>query len=136
MSTIEVNKCALCGKLFHSLGTKICASCSEIADQGFVQVRQYLYDNKEKVNLNDILQNTDVSEKIVKYLIKEGRISPKDIADGNGMKCVACGAVIDSGKLCSKCAAVWSEKINGNEGRLTKPGKSKSGSVMYTRHSY
>ena len=133
--SIEVNKCALCGKLFHSLGTKICAPCSDQADHAYREVREYLYSAEDQVTLNDILQNTDASEKVVKYLIKEGRISPKGIKDAGQTSCIACGVPIEKGRLCSKCSSVWSEQLHKQDDQGTDGNKLKTGIRMYTRQS-
>ncbi len=123
MGTTEIKKCAICGKLFHSLGTNICAPCSQQADQDFLKVREYIYDKTENVSITDILQNTGVPEKIVLYLMREGRIAQKQIAETGKLKCAVCGTAITSGKLCLKCSAVWSAQNNKvSNGRGMRPG--------------
>ena len=110
MSALEIKKCALCGKLFHSLGTNICAPCSEQADQDFLTVREYMYEISENASLNDIIANTGVSEKVVLFLMKDGRLSNADASILGCLKCAVCGVSIDSGKLCKKCSNVWSDE--------------------------
>jgi predicted amidophosphoribosyltransferase len=122
MGTLEVRECAICGKLFRSYGNDICGACLEQADMDFQRIRDYIYETQKSVNVNDIHAHTGVSEKMILFLIKEGRLSLNDAKAGH-LKCAACGAPITSGKLCMKCSAVWSaeQKDRRSAGNQTAP---------------
>jgi len=122
VGTMQIIQCAICGKLLQSHGEKICAECAEQADRDFLVVRDYIYRAETGVDVNDILKNTGVSEKIVLYLIREGRLSQCGEIKGGTMKCAACGAPIPRGKLCQKCASTWSDLAN--DGRAQKKDNS------------
>lgn len=140
MSTLEINRCAVCGKLFHSLGTNICAPCSEQVDKDFLKVRDYIYSATENVGLKEILESTGVPEKTVLYLMKEGRLTQNGIKMEGSLKCAVCGAGIARGKLCSRCSAIWNA-----ESRKLKPPRDNNqektdrimntGARMHTRYS-
>ncbi len=139
MSTLEIKKCAVCSKLFQSLGTNVCAPCSEKIDQDFHTVRDYIYNAGEDVGVKEIVENTDVPEKTVLYLLKEGRLSQKNVRLDGRLKCAVCGAEISKGKLCSKCSDVWSnENKRLTVDRVNNPVNRpvmKTGNKMYTHHS-
>lgn len=140
MSALKFIKCALCGKLFHSLGTNICAPCGEQADQDFLKVREYMYEISENANLNDIIANTGISEKVVLYLMKEGRLSNADVSIVGYLRCAACSAPIEKGKLCRKCSTVWStenDKLMSERQtkRETRDDHLKTGTKMHTHRS-
>ena len=107
METKKVRSCAICGTLFMSYGSNICAACLEQVDEAYKKIREYMYRAQDGVHVKALHEQTGVSERIILYLMKEGRLVNHEVKDGN-LKCVACGAPISSGKLCPKCAAVWS----------------------------
>ncbi len=137
MSTLEVKKCSICGKLFQSLGTNVCAPCSEQVDKDFLKIREYIYDTSGDVDVKEIMENTGVAEKTILYLLKEGRLSEKNVTYKGDVKCAVCGKKINSGKLCAKCSAVWgaeSKKIADAGQRNANIQPEKAGNRMYTRH--
>lgn len=107
MNGYTVRTCEYCGRLFQSLGTGVCSACSEKLDRDFVKVREYIYDSPESVSIADILEHTDVPEKAIRLFLKEGRISSKMVSLGDYMKCEACGAPTEGGRLCRKCGAAF-----------------------------
>lgn len=138
MGTFQIIQCAICGMLLKSHGEKICAKCAEQADKDFLIVRDYINEAPTGVDVNDILQNTGVSEKIVLYLIREGRLSQCGEIKGCALKCAACGAPIPRGKLCQKCSSAWSGLENGREaggkGKTHNPPAGKSDIMYYSRN--
>ena len=116
MGTLDVRDCAICGKLFRSYGKDICAPCLEQADRDFLRIRDYIYNTQKSVDAKDIHEHTGVSEKMILYLMKEGRLSKIGTETGH-LKCLACGAPIPGGKLCAKCSAVWSAEQKRQAGR-------------------
>lgn len=137
MNSLTFKKCSLCGKLFYTYGTNLCAPCSERADKEFIMVREYISNNPGSAGINDILNNTEATERTVLYLIKEGRLSPKEVNSAEALRCSACGAAIDKGRLCSRCSAVW-KQAKGNDvserenNRGSDEQRSRTGSKMFT----
>jgi predicted amidophosphoribosyltransferase len=102
VSALALCKCEFCEKPFNSFGTNLCADCSHEADDAYKKVRKYIYQNPNKVNFATIIKNTGVTEKMLSYLIDQGRI----IIDGGnvgGARCKACGAKTDGDVICEKC---------------------------------
>ncbi len=140
MNSLKIKKCSLCGNIFHSYGTNLCANCSEQVDKEFIMVREYISNNPGSAGIIDILKNTEATERIVLHLIKEGRLSPKDVISAKAPHCSVCGAAIDKGKLCSRCAAVWkpakNQYVSTREvNRDSDEQRSKAGSKMFTHEA-
>lgn len=95
-------KCELCEKPFNSFGTKLCGDCMREADDAYVKVRKYIYQNQNKVDFASIIENTGVAEKMLCCLIDQGRV----MIDGGNVRrarCKACGAETEGDLLCGKC---------------------------------
>jgi predicted amidophosphoribosyltransferase len=108
---MALSKCDICGKLFNSYGTKVCRSCSEAVEAGYVKVRNFMYQNPDKKRFSIIVEETGVTEKLLNNLIDSGRIVIEDRKKG-GIRCMACGAITSGGQLCDKCKAkLISEKL-------------------------
>ena len=139
MGKLEIKHCEICGKLFQPLSMSICPSCIEQADAAFQIIRDYIYDAEGNVDVSDIHEHTEVPEKIILYLIKEGRLTHEVAALKGYLSCAACGEPIDKGKLCAKCSAVWSiEKSRPEHKQQVKEKSTKAfgtGRKMHTYHS-
>jgi ribosomal protein L32 len=131
----ELRKCALCGKMFNSLGTSLCAPCSDQADRDFLIVRDFIYDADENATLNEIMEATGVEEKTILYLIRVGRLSQKSFKYEGRLKCAVCGAEIAKGRLCPKCSAVWDVETAKQAAEQDKEQHMslRTGKRMYTR---
>jgi hypothetical protein len=108
---LVLRKCDHCGKLFNSVGSKLCMECLQLADDAYIKVRKYIYQNHGKADFASIIEETEVSEKTLSYLINEGRIVIEN-GVGRGTRCRACGAETSSGSLCPQCTQkLISEKL-------------------------
>ncbi len=140
MDNIKIRKCTFCGRMFQSLGTSLCPACIEKLDRDFIVVRDYIYDNRmEHVTVRDIAENTDVSERTVLFLIKEGRLSEKRILTENKLKCATCGEVISSGKYCAKCFSVLkarTEALGGESAPERTAGLREKADKRQVMHTY
>ncbi len=140
MGTLQIIQCAICGKLLLSHGEKICAKCAEQADKDFLVVRDYINRAQTGVDVSDILKNTGVAEKIVLYLMKDGRLSQCGEIKGAALKCAACGAPITRGRLCPKCSAAWSSLAAGSAAQTREKSKTdnrpvdKGNKMYYSRN--
>ncbi len=102
---MPIKQCEYCEKPFQSLGSKICPACANELDTAYVKTRKYIYQNAgpEKTNFYEIIEHTDVSEKALNYLIREGRIVLNGKAGKGGARCRACGTETDGDALCPAC---------------------------------
>jgi predicted amidophosphoribosyltransferase len=94
--------CKLCGKAFNSMGAKLCASCADEIDKSYMKARRYLYQNPNKKSFKDVIDATGITEKVLSYLIDNGRIVI-EAGSNKGVRCRACGVITDGRSLCEKC---------------------------------
>ena len=101
--------CEYCNKPFNNYGVTMCPECTRLIEDSYIKARRYIYHNP-KTNFIGIVENTDVPEKALSYLINKGRI---EIANASGgPRCRACGKQTTSGALCDQCKAkLISEKL-------------------------
>lgn len=94
--------CEFCGRPFNSIGTKLCAECVQQVDAAYVTVRKYIYQNPGKADFSAIIEHTELSEKMLSFLINQGRIV---IGNGGGRstRCKACGAETEGTVFCERC---------------------------------
>ena len=103
--------CEYCQNPFNSVsGQKICPGCSKEIDEVFTRVRKYMYSTKEQVTVAKLVEELEVSEKAVNYLIRQRRLTFGSHQGGNG-KCRVCGAATNGYTLCDKCRASFSESM-------------------------
>ena len=96
-----IRKCIYCGKPFNSAGVDLCADCAKTIDDAYAEARKYLYQNPEKTSYASILENTEISEKALNYLIDKNMLEVR--RPTGGPKCSVCGAAISGGSLCADC---------------------------------
>ncbi|MGE4484070.1 MAG: hypothetical protein AB7C97_03025 [Oscillospiraceae bacterium] len=136
MDKITIKSCKFCGKLFKSMGSDVCPVCSVKLDEDFIRIREYLYDDPENVNINEIAEKTGVAEKTILYFVNEGRLSQKLDPSGS-LKCAICGAQIRSGRLCQKCLNLWNAEMHtgrSSGGSGSNMGLQKKNEKMHTNH--
>lgn len=104
-------KCEFCGKPFNSIGSKLCVDCMKLVDETYVKVRKYIYQNPGRADFASIVEDTEVPENALNYLIDQGRLMINN-GRGGGVKCRACGAETEEGILCERCRnKLISEKL-------------------------
>ena len=104
-------QCEYCENVFNSLsGQKICPRCAKEIDEVFVRVRKYMYSTKEQVTAAKLVEELEVPEKAVSYLIRERRLTFGPRIEGSG-RCRVCGAATSGQALCAKCRASFSESM-------------------------
>lgn len=131
----KIIQCKNCRKLFQSLGSDFCPSCVDDMEMYFIKVKDYIYDHPE-TNVMDISEGTDVSEKMVLYFLKEGRLSLGDQI--HGLECELCGASISSGRFCRKCQGVFESafKSTGQQPEKKQEAEKKSGTLGRMHFDY
>jgi hypothetical protein len=120
---MAISACEICGRPFNNALGKICSACSRSVDATYIKVRKYMYQNPKNCDFINIIEDTEVSEKELNYLIKKGRIEVAD-RPGGGTTCRACGKKTSSGALCDQCMAkIVAEKVAAKED--SKPPESR-----------
>lgn len=143
MAMRDFRKCVICGQMFDYQGRPYCAKCSLTLEEAFVLVRDYLDDNPG-APMGDILEATEVKEKAINQLMKEGRLTQLDHLNpkaGATKACMMCKKAIPSGNLCRECSMKTASMLSGKspEQKDFKAPSSKKadadarGSRMYTR---
>lgn len=114
---MDLNKCAKCGKLFAS-NEDLCKNCLCKDLQDLATVRNFILDNPEITELDEITHKTNVSQKDILRYISKGRLD--DIKHlGKYFKCIYCNQPIIKGKYCDDCM----EKFAKIKNQLLDSGK-------------
>ncbi len=114
---MSLSNCPRCGKTFNKLpGVKICRDCQDVEDAQFEKVYQYLRDNP-KTTVKITAEETEVSERLILEWFKAGRLTAH--SSETAWECEKCGASIDRGRLCKRCAG---EVRGGIDELLAPPG--------------
>jgi hypothetical protein len=112
---MALSNCPRCGKTFNKLGNhKVCLACEDIEEGQFQVVHNYLRDNP-RTTIKIIADETDVSERLILEWYKSGRLSSH--SSEQNWSCERCGASIDRGRLCRRCAG----EMQGGIGDLLAP---------------
>jgi NMD protein affecting ribosome stability and mRNA decay len=128
---MAISACELCGKPFNDALGKICSMCVKKVDETYTIVRKYMYQNPDKCDYINIVKDTEVSEKILNYLIKKGRIEVAN-KPGGAAKCRACGKETSGSSICEKCMArIVAEKLTAKKDTRPQTVKEKEGPRSY-----
>ena len=88
--------CKKCNRLFSSKdGTTLCSRCSDVVDDGFARVREYIYENPTS-SLKDVSRGTGIESDAILKWIREERIVLSDRA--NISFCERCGIAMEGGR--------------------------------------
>ena len=83
-------------------------------DEQFQAIKELLYKNPN-LTIKEVVDETGVDEKVILYLLKEGRLEMK--AASGVLVCESCGAPIQSGRLCKKCSSQLSSALESVKNR-------------------
>lgn len=99
---MEIKNCRGCGRLFNYIGgVSLCPACKEEVEEKFVQVKEYIENNKNAL-ITQIAEDNDVSIQQLHQWIREERlIFTEDSAVG--IECESCGKNIRTGRYCDEC---------------------------------
>lgn len=104
-------QCEYCGRAFNSMsGQKICPNCAKEIDDVFARVKKYMYTKPGPLSAAMIVEDLEVPEKAISYLIKEQRLV-LDGRHGETRSCKVCGAPTDGQSLCVKCRKTFDENM-------------------------
>jgi uncharacterized membrane protein YvbJ len=107
---MDIRSCRNCGKIFSFRGAYNCPDCVREIDEMFVKVRDYMYNNP-RAHVEDICEGTGASREMVMDWLREGRLMANDNATPL-LTCTKCGAPINTGKLCAKCANAFVSQVS------------------------
>jgi uncharacterized protein len=96
---MDIKTCRFCRKSFRGFNV-LCPLCIEQLDNKYIIVRNYL-DKNRTANINQVAEETEIDDKSLLFLIREGRLSLH--GEGAEIPCMKCGVPISSGKYCDKC---------------------------------
>lgn len=91
--------CTKCGKLYNKMIHDLCPECIDKIEQDFDKVYSFLKENGP-AHIDAIHEATGVEKKLIMKFLAENRFEGVQVS----YKCETCGATINSGKLCEKCA--------------------------------
>ena len=127
---MALSRCDYCGKPFNSVGSKLCHDCATLMDDVYIKARKYIYKNSDKTDFISIVENAEVPEKALSYVINQGRLVI-DGKSGHGPRCRACGAVTSGGLLCDACKGkLLSEGFMNEAAKADKASEHDKGKVV------
>lgn len=106
--SVQFKKCVSCGRIFDGYGLE-CYDCVEEHERQFNLARDYIWDNP-RASMQEIVEETGVSEKLILRFLKEGRLEFDNSA--GLIVCERCGAPITSGTLCRSCKEKLSKAMD------------------------
>jgi predicted RNA-binding Zn-ribbon protein involved in translation (DUF1610 family) len=125
--------------VYKGLGEYRCEDCGEQDYDDYGKVRSYLEAHRG-ANVTEISEETGVSHKSIRNMIKEDRFAVIDNSGGY-IRCEMCGKNINSGRLCSKCEMIYHRQLEAEARSRRKPtvaggsarAGAESGSMRYAR---
>ena len=114
---MEVRNCKLCGRLFNYIGgVPVCAACKEELEKKYVQVKEYVRDNRS-ATMYEISEANDVTIQQINQWVREERLVFTDDSP-IGIDCEGCGRSIKTGRFCDNCKNTMAKDM-GNAFRNT-----------------
>ena len=114
---MNIIKCKMCRKVFHSLGGVTCPDCVKKIDLDFMTVRDYIYDNPNS-RIDKVSEETGVEKAVILHLLREGRLHLDNPEAEGLLVCEICRKPIGSGRMCDRCknkvAATMDQNIEKN----------------------
>lgn len=117
------NRPYICGScqgmmIFKGVGEYECEKCHDFDYDDYGKARNYI-ETHPGANTSQIAENTGVSQKSIRHMLKEGRL---EIASDSKtfMKCEICGINVRSGRLCDKCEVNYNRALEEKERKNLK----------------
>lgn len=99
---MDVKNCRECGRLFNYIGgQRICPECKDALERKFIQVKEYIDENRT-APLQKIAEDNDVSIQQIHQWVREERLIFTDDSVV-GIECEGCGKTIKTGRFCDAC---------------------------------
>lgn len=95
--------CTKCGgvMVFEGVGEYRCEDCGVVAYDDYGKVRKFLEENPG-ANAVEVEQGTGVTQRTIRQMLRDSRLQVADSSQAF-LHCELCGAVIRSGRFCTKC---------------------------------
>ena len=107
---MNVKNCKKCGRLFNYVsGPFICPVCREETEKKFVEVKQYIRENKV-TGVHEVAEACGVDVRQIHQWIREERLEFSEDSPV-GIDCELCGAMIRTGRFCEKCKAGMAKEL-------------------------
>lgn len=134
MAMGNIKNCPRCGKLYVEVGQRMCHDCYEKELEDEQVVAKFVRENRQ-ATVQEIVEGTGVSEKVVIRMIKQGRFIQNGIEIA--YPCESCGKPITSGKLCKACSDNLQKEISKFQAnRKVNNPLAQHVHGMYTTHPY
>ena len=116
--SLSIRYCKNCSKPFNYKVSPYCPKCLNAIDEAFEKCRNYL-DKNRFATIKELADETEVSEKIILLLLKEGRLSLEGSKD---LTCESCDKPIESGRYCLECTVKKQNELSYIKSSL-RPGE-------------
>lgn len=111
---MELRNCIRCGKVFGSVGSRVCPACLEAEEADFQRVKEFLR-TTPKARIFEVVEATGVSEAQVLEFIRTGRLIAEGLGEALMANCERCGRPISQGRFCAECVAALGKEIAGTQ---------------------
>jgi hypothetical protein len=120
-----VDNCPICGNIYHKNPKNMCVNCVKKIDLEYDKCLKYLRENKQS-NITDLNEATEVSIKLIRQFILEGRISTEKFKSLR-LKCEICGVQVKNVKMCEQCRHRLSRQLEQSGKTINIEKDSKGG---------
>ncbi|MCQ2492981.1 MAG: flagellar protein [Lachnospiraceae bacterium] len=120
---MNVKSCRKCGRMFNYIaGMHICPPCREKLEEKFLEVKNYLRDNKG-AGINEVAEACEVEPQQIAQWLREDRL---ELTSDSAvlLNCDRCGTPIRSGRYCDKCRAEMTTSLNSMARAINSNGAS------------
>lgn len=114
---MELRNCIRCGKVFGSIGGRVCPACLDSEEADYQRIKEYLT-RKPKAKIFEVVEATEVSEPQVVEFIRGGRLIAEGLGEALTISCERCGRPISQGRFCADCTATLGKEITGTQRAL------------------
>lgn len=119
---LEIKMCKLCRKPIkeYSVGG-LCLDCERTLEEDLIKIKDYVAEKKVPGNLTTLSEATGVSQRSIRYLLKERRLElvVEGVTDGLVL-CEICKTPIREGRYCAKCSDMFVDTVKRTAPPLKK----------------
>ena len=126
---MDVKNCKDCGRLFNYIGgIRLCAACKKKLDEKFVEVKEYIRENKG-ATIPMVAEACDVSQKQITQWVREERLEFSEESSVT-LQCENCGTAIRTGRFCNMCRTEMTRNLQSAYAPVQQQRTSKDGAKM------
>jgi len=128
----EVTDCPRCGALYTKNAFRdVCPKCSRSEEELYQAAYTFLRKRENRAaTMERIVEVTGASEEMIYKWVKKGRLQATQFPN-LGYPCDRCGAIIQSGKMCSKCIGELESDLRQHDLEQQSVSKSQSQQQTY-----